>query len=40
MISITEEGMSREMSVRDRSKRIENVVTTVLSRCSFLIRYG
>ena len=29
MISITEEGMSREMSVRDRSKRIRNVVTTV-----------
>ena len=29
MISITEEGMSREMSVRDRSKRIRNVITTV-----------
>ena len=29
MISITEEGMSREMSVRDRSKRIANVVPAV-----------
>ena len=29
MISITEEGMSREMSVRDRSKRTRNVITTV-----------
>ena len=37
MISITEEGMSREMSVRDRSRRIENVVTTVSTKV--LIRF-